>query len=110
MNKLTGYQRDFLLEYFFKNEKYLGWKNIAIKLLENSNCIVPEKDCIWIGGIGNFIKTSEAKNAVDCLLYEFNLDYFLTSEWYKQISKQYIEILSERKEQIEQEYEDISNL
>lgn len=34
MTVLTNYQKKFLLDYFFKNEKYVGWKSIATKLLE----------------------------------------------------------------------------
>lgn len=107
---LTEYQTNFLLEYFFKNEKYAGWKNIATKLIENGDCIVAGYEKIWTGGIGNFIKIGVAKNAINCSLYEFNLEYFLSSEWFKEISNQYIAILSDKKRNIEQEYEDICNL
>ena len=83
-NNLTENQREFLLNRFFQNSSYVGWKNVAEKLLDNGHCIVAGEDCIWIGNIGNFIQTSEAKDAVDCLLYEFNLKIFLTSEFYKE--------------------------
>ena len=107
---LTEYQKEFLLEYFFKNEKFPGWKIIATYLLEKGECIVAGIGDIWCGGIGNFIKITNAKNAVDCLLYEFDLEYFLSTEWYKEISNQYIAILSDKKRCIEQEYEEICNL
>lgn len=63
---------DFLLE-FFKNETHAGWAGIATKLLENGFCIVAGEGCIWNGGIGSFIDTSPALNAVGCTLYEFDL-------------------------------------
>ena len=110
MNKLTEYQKNFLLEYFFRNEAYVGWKNIATKLLEKGECIVAGNECIWNGGIGNFINTEKAENAVDCLLYKFDLDVFLSSEWYKMISNDYISILSTKKMQINDEYNDITSL
>lgn len=110
MKTLTENQISFLLEYFFKAEEFAGWKNIATKLLNTGSCIVAGKKCIWIGGIGNFIKTKDAENAVDCLLYEFDLEYFLSSAWYNEISNQYISILSDKKRRIEAEYDDICNL
>ncbi len=110
MKTLTENQINFLLEYFFKAEEFASWKNIATKLLNTGSCIVAGKDCIWIGGIGNFIKTKNAENLIDCLLYEFDLEYFLSSEWYKEISNQYISILSDKKKQIEAEYTDICGL
>ena len=110
MTVLSEYQKNFLLDYFFKNEKYAGWKSIATKLLETGQCIVAGKECIWIGGIGNFIKTEEAKDAIDCTLYKFDLEYFFTSEWYREIRNSYASILASKKQEIEQECEEIANL
>lgn len=110
MRILTDYQKNFLLDYFFKNEKYVDWKSIATKLLETGQCIVAGKECIWIGGIGNFIKTEESKDAIDCTLYKFDLEYFFTSEWYKQIRNEYASILSSKKRGIEKECEEIANI
>lgn len=67
---LINYQREFLLEYFFKNESCPGWRDIAIKLLNTGQCIVPGKDKLWQGGIGNFIKTSIEPDMIGCLLYK----------------------------------------
>jgi hypothetical protein len=107
---MKHYQKEFLLKYFFKNEKYAGWRHIAEKLLDTGKCIVAGRDCIWHGGIGNFIHTEPAKNAIDCLEYTFNLEYFLDSEWYKEISNGYIAELASKKREIEEEYEQIINL
>lgn len=103
MRILTDYQKNFLLDYFFKNEKYGGWKSIATKLLETGQCIVGSKECIWIGGIGNFIKTEEAKDTVDCTLYKFDLEYFFSSLWYKEIRSIHASNLSSKRTVIEQE-------
>ena len=110
MKPLTNYQKEFFLECFFKNEKYSGWKEIATKLLETGQCIVAGDKCIWYGGIGNFIKTETAKDAFDCLLYKFDFDYFLTSEWYKQIAKEYLNILYEKKIEAEKKYQEIFSI
>lgn len=110
MKKLSDYQKNFLLDYFFMNEKHAGWKFIALKLLEDGHCIVAGKNCIWVGGIGNFIKTEELKNAVDCTLYKFDLEYFFSSEWYKQVRNDYASILSDKKREIERECEEIENI
>jgi hypothetical protein len=84
---LTDYQKEFILKHFFINEKYPGWKSIATALLEKGNCIVAGEKCIWIGGIGNFVKTKVHEEAIGCLLYTFNLNEFLSSKWYKEIKE-----------------------
>lgn len=110
MNELTRFQESFIIDSFFKNEQYAGWKNIANSLLQTGSCIVPGSSCIWCGGIGNFIKTTEAKNAIDCLLYEFDLDYFMSSEWFKEILDQYLGIVEIKMNGVKYEYEQLSCL
>lgn len=110
MRQLTQIQKEFLLDYFFKDERFAGWKNIATKLLEKGRCIVAGTDCIWNGGIGNFIKLSLAENTYGCLLYEFDLDNFLSSKFYKEISGEYIDILAGEKRVSDQKLEEIINL
>lgn len=110
MRKLTKFQKEFILNYFFKNEKYAGWRDVANKLLEKGECIVSGGDCIWNGGIGNFIKTEKSSNLIDCLEYKFDLEYFITSKWYREIKNEYMAILSNKKIAIEEEYNDINNI
>lgn len=110
MKALTEHQKNFLLLNFFRNEKYAGWKNIATTLLETGECIVAGTECIWVGGIGNFIKTQPAKGTVGCTLYKFDLDYFFTSEWYKAIKNDYTDEIANKKREIEQEYKEMCNL
>ncbi len=105
LKKLTDYQIQFLVDTFFKNEKYAGWKNIAFVLLEDGKAIVAGTECIWIGGIGNFIKTNSAKGFIDCLEYTFNLDEFLKSEWYKEHHSYYIEKITNERFAFEREME-----
>lgn len=93
MRKLTQAQKDFLLEHFFKNEKFAGWRGIAEKLLDTGKCIVAGDRCIWIGGVGNYITTKDAENAYNCLEYTFNLEGLLSSEWYKQIHSDFLDAL-----------------
>lgn len=106
---LTDNQAGFLLDYFFKNEEFAGWANIATKLLTKGNCIVAGKKCIWKGGIGNFIQTEEA-DFIDCIQYTFDLEYFLSSEWFKEIHNGYIAELSIEKQRLEDKYNEIIKL
>jgi len=108
--KHTQNQVDFLLEYFFKNEKYAGWKGIATDLIKDGECTVAGEDCIWKGGIGNFIKVEPLKKSYKCCLYKFDLEYFKSSEYFKDIHNQYIAILAQKKREIEELYDDIINL
>lgn len=110
MKELTENQKTFLLNNFFKNEQYAGWKNIATTLIEKGKCVVAGDRCIWLGGIGNFINTSNADGYFDCLLYEFNLDYFMTSEYYKEIHAAILEELSDKIIHLQEIHSDISNL
>ena len=109
MKKLTFYQKEFLLT-FFQNSNYHGWRNIAVNLLDKGECIVAGTNCIWHGGIGNFIKTEIAENAYECLVYKFDLENFLNSEWYKERSNNEISMLSSKKRALEEELEDICKL
>lgn len=110
MKKLSEHQKEFLLKHFFKNEKYAGWKSIATKLLETGRCTVSGNHCIWVGGIGNFIKLEEAKDAVGCVVYKFDLDSFLISQWYKTIKDAYASHLLLKKKEIESEYNAIVSI
>ena len=107
VRKLTDNQLGFILDNFFKNEKYPGWKNIALKLLLEERCIVAGTECIWIGGIGNFIKTQEEPNLFGCSLYTFDLEYFISSEWFKEVKKNYLSDLYEKKSDLERQYDEI---
>jgi len=108
--KLTENQREFMITNFFQNEKYAGAKGIAEKLLDKGHCIVAGKDCIWHGGIGNFIKTSEAEDAIDCLLYEFDLDIFKSSGYYKETHKFILKDLAEKVDESVKQFNEIKEL
>lgn len=107
MNKVNDNQKKFLLENFFRNEDYAGWKSIAENLIDKGACLVAGTENIWIGGIGNFIDVSEAKNAVGCSMYKFDLNNFLISQWFKDIKDQQVSVLSNKKKEVTQELEDI---
>ena len=55
-------------------------------------------------------RISTVKDAVDCLLYEFDLEYFMDSELYKGVHSNYIDVLFNKKRDIEQEYAEIYNI
>ena len=110
MENLTDYQKEFLLEHFFKTDRAVGWVRIARQLLEKGKCIVAGTEPIWLGGIGNFIKCNTDENFIECLVYNFDLKYFLTSSWYQDYHAEYLinlinELMKER-----QKYLDISKL
>ena len=110
MRKLTNYQKEFILEHFFKNEKFSGWKSIAENLLNFGTCIVAGDECIWFGGIGNFIKTQKAEQSFGCLEYKFDLEYLLSSEYFGRYYYSYLNILVARKNEIEKEYQELLNI
>ena len=87
--KLTEKQLQFLLT-FFKNEQYPGWQNIATCLLTEGECIVAGTDCIWHGGVGNYIKVENMPNLYGCVLYKFDLYMFLSSPWVREHYEYYI--------------------
>lgn len=110
MKVLSKYQTEFLLQHFFKDEKFAGWREIANKLLETGECIVAGSACIWYGGIGNFIETKPAEGAINCLLYKFDLDNFLTSALYESIKKERIAEVTQRKAEVIKEYHELLKL
>lgn len=108
--KLKESQESFILNHFFKNDDYVGWKNIAKQLLREGKCVVAGKECIWKGGIGNFIYTTNADNLIDCVQYEFNSEDFFRSEWYKETHNQYCEELLKVRAKLEKEISDINEI
>lgn len=110
MRELTENQKSFILNYFFVNEKYAGWKEIGKKLLERGKCIVAGREPIWRGGIGNFIKTQETDLAVDCLEYNFDLDSFLESGYFKGVAESYTNELIEEVKKEQKRLEDMTSL
>lgn len=87
--------KKFLLT-FFRNDRYAGWRNIATNLIDNGECVVAGNSCIWVGGIGNFIKTEEAPDYIDCVKYKFDLADFLKSAWYKETLTNYLDDLRDK--------------
>jgi hypothetical protein len=81
--KLTEFQKEYLINEFFKHSSSPIWEEVANTLLEKGSCIVPGNGYIWRGGIGGFIEFSKVSNAVDCTLLTFNLKNFLKTEYFK---------------------------
>jgi len=96
IRKLNENHKEYLLKYFFDNERYEGWKSIATSLLETGECVVAGDRCIWLGGIGNFIKTENEEGFFGCVKYVFDLEYFLSSEYFKEITENYINQMTEQ--------------
>lgn len=108
--ELTENQINFLLDIFFANPKYPGWKSIATSLITKGKCTVAGDRCIWIGGVGNFITTNTAPDLFSCLEYTFNLSYFLSSEYYKSVKESYMENLKEDMDNIIAKHNEIEAL
>lgn len=80
-------EKELLIELLlplFENFKYPGWKSIATELLNQGECIVAGDNCIWIGGVGNFIKLESNTNFIDCNNYVLDYDSFIKSKWVKE--------------------------
>jgi len=73
-------QKEFLLKTFFETDRFAGWKNIAEALIDTGKCIVAGEGSLWVGGIGNFIKTNPAQNAIDCTELTFDLKSFVSTD------------------------------
>lgn len=110
MKQLTKLQKEFILDYFFINSKYPGWRNIGEKLLTEGECIVAGEDCIWIGGIGNFIKTKKEDGLIGCLRYKFDLYMFLSSPFYKEVYEEHIKDLEFQRNRIASEIEELKQI
>ena len=110
MKELTQEQKNFLLLSFFRDEEYAGWESIATMLLDTGKCIVAGKGCIWVGDIGNFIETEEAKDAVDCTLYKFDLELFLKSDFFKEYKNEQLLIYSRQIESLQKGFDEISSI
>lgn len=107
---LTTTQKHYIAETFFKLESYAGWKAIAFYLLGTGECVVAGDNCIWVGGIGNFIKTSAADGYWGCLKYDFDLESFLASNWFKEVLVGEINKLVIKKNAIDEEIDNITSL
>lgn len=103
MNVIDKYKEDFLLENFFKNEKYPGWKNIALELMNNKSCIVAGDSCIWIGGIGNFIKIEHSNEFIGCVRYVFLNQEFFNSAFFKSVIESRLEVLNDKLAALQQQ-------
>lgn len=110
MKQLTEYQKEFILKNFFISDQYPGSKEIGLKLLEKGECIVAGNECIWVGGIGDFIEIEKTDKYIGCVLYKFDLELFLNSEYYREIRNKYHSILSNKLREIEKECEEIANI
>jgi len=107
---MTDNQKQFIKEYFFKNENYAGWEGIADALLDNGEVIIAGSDKLWWGGIGNFIKISTAEGMVGCSILKFDKESFLESSWFLEYWNGYMTGLSVKIEELNIKYQEIQEL
>ena len=97
-------QKTWLLNVFFKNEDFAGWRNIAEKLIDTGSCITTNqgKD-IWIGGIGNFINSESYGGGVDLIELTFDVNKFCSKEnlFFMEYYDHYVEELRLEKKEAE---------
>lgn len=116
MRELTEHQLDFLVKFFSSDahgpmsSRHSNWKEVAITLINKGKCVVAGKECIWVGYMGNHIKTTKNENFVGCLEYSFNLDEFLGGEFFRSEADYAIKGLVTSKKEIEQRIEEIKGL
>ena len=84
MMKLTAMQKDWMYNTFFNTpdaKKYAGALGIAYTLMENGRSITtPDAEKIWVGGIGNFIKSRPYENVVGLIELTFDIESFMSKE------------------------------
>ena len=94
--KLTDFQREYIINKFFKKYSSKISEEVANKLLDKGRCIVPGDGYICGGGIGNFIDSSELNDAVGCSLLTLDLKNFLKSELFEYVRSSTVkELLAE---------------
>lgn len=110
--KLTYRQKEFLLENFFSvaSKEFPGWQSTALALLDKGQAIVAGNECIWQGGIGNFIETKRAEFFIDCLEYKFDLESFLKSGFFKKTKKTAVYKLTKKIKKFELEINELNKL
>lgn len=92
-------KKNFLLNEFFKNEDFAGWQDIAESLICNGYCIIAGSKSLWSGGVGNFIEISEAKEYVDCVRLDFDLQKFTSTNYFKErLSVRIMSFTNEKRE------------
>lgn len=105
MKKLTENQITYL-KRFFEDEH----NNVADKLLRNGKCVVAGDGKLWHGGIQNFITITDAEDSVDCSQLNFDVDEFLSSQWFKGTVQSHIGHRESEIEKLRAEINDIKLL
>lgn len=108
---MKTHQKDFILKYFFENDKFAGWRNIATELIDKETVLTTcDHRDIWSGGIGNFIKSCKSDEGIGLWRYSFNVKEFLSSSWFKEIKGYYLEDIKEQYEDIKDKKKQIEEL
>lgn len=106
-------QKNWILNTFFKNEKFAGWKNIAEKLIDTGSCITTSQATdIWIGGIGNFIKSGTYEEGVGIIELTFDLKTFVSRDnaFFMQYYNQELILSKKKLEEAEERFNSIRTL
>jgi len=98
MKNITDLQLEYLLSYF------------PINLIAREKCIVAVTTPIWKGGIGNFIRTKEVPDDFGCLEYTFDLESFLSSDFFKEQHEKNIQALKNTYEILGHKIKDLEKI
>jgi len=106
-------QKNWLLETFFKNEQFAGWRSIAEKLIDEGKCVTTMQGAdIWVGGIGNFIKQKNYNAGVDLIELTFNVKEFASMDnmFFLEYYNHELKRVSEKQEELIKYSNSISSL
>lgn len=114
MLNLTDKQKTFILNNFFIYHDYnieYNWRDIGRVLLEDGNCIIAGDSSPWgVGEMVNFITVEKPDNYFGCIKLIFNLESFLSSNYYKERKNNCLNKFIEEKEELETLIKEASNL
>jgi len=108
--KMDNTVKEFIVNTFFQNQQYPGWKGIAYKLIDQGSCVVAGLQPIWVGGIGNYMNYTTPEDLVECTKYTFNLEVFLESKWFREIAELRLAEINTKKTLLETEMNSLQNI
>lgn len=108
--ELNDFQKEFILNEFFKDERFAGWKSIGTKLIESGGCIVAGRNRLWCGGVGNFIDVDDEPESFECSRFTFRMGEFLKSDLFNDALQNEIHKLRKQYEKLATEIGYLNNL
>jgi len=90
--------------------KFPGFEDMFTKLLENGTIICPSESTeIVLGGIGNFIDCSIAKDAINCYRWNLNPSFWVWVE-FKNFLNLEMDLLKEQEKEIKEQLKIVAGM